>query len=280
MELIYAIILGIVEGITEFLPVSSTAHLLATSEILTRLPGGDKVAFLATPGIRDTFVVFIQIGAILAVVAYFLRDLLQQARKLPSDRATQRFWFNVALAFVPAGLVGFFFREQFQAVFDRPWVYGVALILGGIVFLWIESRQHKNECTSLEAVTPIQALLIGIAQITALIPGVSRSGSSIVGGLLVGLDRMTATRFSFYLAIPTLGIATVYELFSSFREGKVNLDLMPWFAVGTLVSFIVAWASIAWLLRYVSTNSFRAFGIYRIIVGIVIIILFTLILRA
>lgn len=275
MDFIYAIVLGIVEGITEFLPISSTGHLLVASAFLNfptaALQVPDPKAF------RDTFTIFIQIGAVVAVLAFYRRDLAAQARRIRQDRVVQRFWLGIALAFLPAAIIGFLLRNVIKEVLFTPIAVGVALVIGGIVFLLIERRPRTPHVTALEAITLRKALLIGVAQVTALIPGVSRSGASIVGSLLLGLDRRTATAFSFYLAIPTLGLATLFDLLLALREGSVMTEHLPLFGVGAFVSFVVAWLSIAWLLRYVSRNSFRIFGYYRIVAGAVIIglVLFT-----
>jgi undecaprenyl-diphosphatase len=272
MDFVYALILGIVEGLTEFLPISSTGHLLVVSALL-QFP--TSIADLAArQAYRETFDIFIQSGAIIAVLIYFARDLFQQARKLPADRPTQRFWVNVFIAFLPAAIIGFLFRKQIKALFFNNYiVIGLALIVGGIIFLLVERKERQGNIHSLEMVSPLQALWIGIAQVVALIPGVSRSGASIIGGMISGLDRQLATTFSFYLAIPTLGIATIYELVSSLREGLIQGADLPVFLIGMGVSFVMAYASIAWLLWYVSTHNFRAFGIYRIIAGAVIVAL-------
>lgn len=262
--IVKVILLGIVEGITEFLPISSTGHLIVVASLLSYPPVG---AF------RDTFDIFIQLGAILAVVVYYARDLLKMAGKLPSDRETQQFWVNVIVAFIPAGIVGFLFRHWIKDVLFNPVVVAASLIVGGIIFLVVEQRPRQAQTTQLEKVSFKQALLVGLSQIAALIPGVSRSGATIIGGMLSGMDRLVATKFTFYLSIPTLGIATVYELFSAIKDGVVTSADLPAFALGTVVSFIVAWASIAWLLRYVSSHDFKNFGYYRILAGVVILIM-------
>ncbi|MFQ3536907.1 MAG: undecaprenyl-diphosphate phosphatase, partial [Aggregatilineales bacterium] len=226
---------------------------------------------------RDTFSIFIQVGAVAAVLAFYRRDLEGQVRRVGHDRAVARFWLGIALAFLPAAIVGFALRSVIKEVLFTPLVVGIALLGGGVVFLLVERRPRRAHIAALEAISLMQALLIGVAQVTALIPGVSRSGASIVGGLLVGLDRRTATAFSFYLAIPTLGLATLFDLLLALRDGAVVVEQLPLFGVGALVSFGVAWLSMAWLLQYVSRNSFRLFGYYRIVAGAAIIglVLFT-----
>jgi undecaprenyl-diphosphatase len=255
------ITLGVVEGLTEFLPISSTAHLLITANLLH-----------FNNNIGGTFEIFIQLGAILAVIGYYARDLLQQARELPSSRTVQRFWFGIALAFIPAAVIGLLLRKWIKAVlFDSPTVIAWSLIIGGIVLIAVERWPRRATTHDVEQITPLQALGIGFAQVFALIPGVSRSGASIVGGMWAGLDRRAATAFSFYLAIPTLGAATVVDLLGSLHQLAAG-DVAR-LAVGTVVSFIVAWLSIGWLLRYVSNHSFVAFGIYRIAAGAIILLL-------
>ena len=276
MDFLFAIILGIVEGLTEFLPISSTGHLLVASALLSFPPSG---------AYRVNFDVFIQIGAVIAVLVYYARDLLKQAQKIPSDRATQRFWLNILIAFLPAAIIGLLVESRIDAFLDQSGslpalLIGVALIAGGIVFLLLEREERPGTVHNLEAVTPKQALVVGVAQVVSLIPGVSRSGASIVGGLLAGLDRVTATAFSFYLFIPTLGAATLYKLYSGLKRDEIVASQLPLFLVGTVVAFLVSYATIAWLLRYVATHNFRIFGVYRIVAGgiIVLLALFTTVL--
>lgn len=257
---VQVVLLGIVEGLTEFLPISSTAHLLIVADLLD-----------FQYSIEGTFEIFIQLGAILAVVAFYLRDLLEQARSVPRSQAVRRFWLGIVIAFVPAAVIGLTLRDWIKTVlFESPVVIATSLIVGGIIFIVVERLpQRTADTTELTDISWKQALGIGFAQVTALIPGVSRSGASIVGGMFAGLDRRTATAFSFYLAIPTLGGATVVDLLSSLD--KLTPDDYGRLLVGTVVSAIVAWLSIGWLLRYVASNSFVPFGIYRIGVGLLIL---------
>lgn len=254
--------LGLVEGLTEFLPISSTAHLLVSARLL----GFQQ-------NIGGTFEVFIQLGAILAVVGYYARDLTAQARALPTSAAARRFWMTIMVAFLPAALVGLALHRWIkQVLFESPSVIAWALIAGGVVFIAIERwRLPSARPQNAESISLRQALAVGIAQILALIPGVSRSGASIVGGMLSGLDRSTATTFSFYLAIPTLGAATMVDLFGSLEQLTPS-DIVR-LTVGTLVSMVIAWITIGWLLRYVRSHSFVVFGIYRIIAGVAILAL-------
>jgi undecaprenyl-diphosphatase len=261
LDIIKVIILGIVEGLTEFLPISSTGHLIVASALLD---------FNALGG---TFEIFIQFGAVVAVVLFYRAELFQQVRLIRSDPGVQRVWLSIFWAFIPAAVIGFLFSDQIKAVLFNPSVVATALIVGGVIFLIVE-RYRKDisfTTTRMEDMTPRQAILIGLAQTLALIPGVSRSGASIVSGLLVGMDRQTATRFSFFLAIPTLGLATLYDLAKSLNQVTSSdfLNLM----LGAFIAGIVAWLSIAWLLRFVERNSFVVFGYYRILAGIIILLL-------
>ena len=258
-EWIKVIILGIVEGITEFLPISSTGHLIVSAALLD---------FQNSP--NGTFEIFIQLGAVIAVLFYYRRDLFQQAQLLPSDRNTQRFWLGVLVAFIPAAAIGFLLHDWITTTLFSPVVVAASLIIGGIIFLLIERRLPTATTDELPQMTIQQALLVGIAQITALIPGVSRSGASIIGGMQAGLSRKAATQFSFYLAIPTLGIATLYELLDSLNE--ISGTQLALLLVGAAVSALVAWLSIGWLLRYVSRNTFVVFGYYRIVAGVIILL--------
>jgi undecaprenyl-diphosphatase len=258
----FVVILGIVEGLTEFLPISSTAHLLIVADLL---------GFQGSIG--GTFEIFIQLGAILAVVAYYANDLRAQALSLSTSVTARRFWVALIIAFLPAAVVGLALRSWIkQVLFASPSVIAWALILGGVALIVIE-RLPKRAITvqDVEHVSFGQALGIGVAQVLALVPGVSRSGASMIGGILGGLDRRTATAFSFYLAIPTLGAATLVDLLGSLDQ--ISASDVGRLLLGTVVAGVVAWMSIGWLLRYVAGHSFVAFGIYRIVVGALILAL-------
>ena len=268
-ELIKVIILGIVEGITEFLPISSTGHLLIASQLLNA-----EVA----ERLGGTFEIFIQLGAVVAVIGYYRRDLWRQARTVTSDPDVRRLWLAIVIAAIPAGVAGLllrdFLKEEVFTSDSRGLVIAVALILGGFVFLIIERSPRLTSQTTtadLSAVTYRQALWIGIAQVFALVPGVSRSGASIVGGMLSGQTRQVATAFSFYLSIPVLGGATILDLLLSLNE--VSSQDILYLTLGAIVSCVVAWIAIGWLLRYISRNSFIPFGYYRIGAGCVILLL-------
>ncbi|PDV96508.1 undecaprenyl-diphosphatase [Candidatus Chloroploca asiatica] len=260
------VVLGIVQGITEWLPISSTGHLLIVSKLLNY-----------QGSIGGTFEIFIQVGTVVAVVAFYIQDLLKQAQALlgrstsEEARAARTLWLGIVIAMVPAGIVGLLARDFIKAVlFETPQVIAGALIFGGIVFLVIELiPQRQTLTTELGQVSWKQALGVGIAQIFALIPGMSRSGSCIVGGLLAGLDRRTATAFSFYLAMPVLGGATLVDLISSLDD--VQPDDWGRLLLGAVVSMIVGYLTIGWLLNYIARHNFVAFGIYRIIIGVLIL---------
>jgi undecaprenyl-diphosphatase len=268
-DLIHAVLLGILEGITEFLPISSTGHLIVATEML-----GFR------PSLRGIFEIFIQLGAVLAVVVFYRATLIDHARRIRTDRAVQRFWAMVALAFFPAAVLGVLLRGFIKETLFRPDVVAASLIVGGVVIVIIElNARRRGQPTAaptadetLFLIVPQQAALIGVAQAIALIPGVSRSAASIFGGMFAGLDRATATRFSFFLAIPTLGGATVADLALSLDE--LNADDLLILFVGAAVAGVVAWAVIRWLLRYVATHDFIAFGIYRIVAGLGVLAFF------
>lgn len=260
-ELIKVIILGIIEGVTEFLPISSTGHLIVAAAILD-----------FQGSINGTFEIFIQLGAVFAVIGYYWADLWKQVRTVPHDRQVQHFWLAIIVASIPAAIFGFLLRDWITEVLFSPVVVAISLIVGGIVFLIVERRPQADspETTDLMNITFRQALLVGIMQTLALIPGVSRSGASIIGGLFAGMDRKVATNFSFYLSIPVLGGATILSLILSLDEISSG-DLLN-LVVGAVVSGVVAWFAIAWLLRYISRNNFVIFGYYRIIAGIIILL--------
>jgi len=272
LDLLKVIILGIVEGITEFLPISSTGHLIVA------------VAFLRpnfSEALSGTFEIFIQLGAVVAVVLYYRNDFIGQVRTVIRDRGTQRLWLALILATVPAALIGFPFREQIKAIFFNPTAVAISLIIGGVLFIvlerWFSGRESQStvenspSVSDLTKITPVQALLIGVLQTLALIPGVSRAATSIFGGMLFGLDRKAATRFSFYLAVPVLGGATVFDLLLSLDE--ISSGDLIYLLVGAVVSGIVAWFAIDWLLHYVARHNFVAFGYYRIAAGAIILVL-------
>ncbi|GIL14431.1 MAG: undecaprenyl-diphosphatase [Chloroflexota bacterium] len=260
LEWLKVIILGIVQGVTEYLPISSTGHLIVAAALLDF---GRQM--------EGTFEIFIQVGSVVAVLVFYRAELLHQIRSVPHDAGVRRFWLGILVAVIPAGVIGFLFKDWIKTVLYTPTVVAVSLIVGGIIFLIVERRPIPVRTTEVTAVNLRQAVIVGAAQMVALIPGVSRSGASIIGGRVAGLDRRTATQFSFYLTIPILGAATIFDLLTSLD--KLSPDDMGYLLVGAVVSAVVSWAAMGWLLRYVSRNNFNLFGVYRILAGILILAL-------
>ncbi|MDB5166211.1 MAG: uppP [Candidatus Saccharibacteria bacterium] len=262
MIYITAILLGIVEGITEFLPISSTGHLIVAEKLLD------------FHDVQDVFTVVIQLGAIAAVLWFYRHDLLAKVRGLfKKDPVALHFWKVLVIATIPAGIFGLMLDKSMESISTLT-VIGWALIIGGII-LWLVDRRpptRRSLSPQVEKTTIRQALLVGLGQCVAIIPGVSRSGATIVSGLSVGLDRPTATAFSFYLSIPVLVLASAYKLVKHPEAvGQVSGGGGA-ILVATIVSFMVALASITWLLRYVSRHNFRPFAYYRIIAGLIILL--------
>lgn len=260
MDFVNAFILAVVEGITEFLPISSTGHLILVESFLGL--GNDK-AF------TEAFIVLIQLPAILSVCLYFWRQLWP-VRDGQIDRETVGLWVKVIVAFLPAAVLGLLLDDFIESLFDNT-VVAVTLIAGGIALIAIERRKHEGTTTSIQEMSYKQVIGIGLIQCLAMIPGTSRSGATIIGGLLLGANRSVAAEFSFFLAIPTMAGATTYKLI------KNGLDFSPhqWtlIALGSLVSFLVAYGVIAFLMTFIKKHSFSVFGIYRIVLGIVVLIL-------
>jgi undecaprenyl-diphosphatase len=248
-NLLDALILGIVEGLTEFLPISSTGHLILAGDLLD----------FAHPG-RDVFYVAIQTGAMLAVIWEY------RARFLRVDLAL---WRNLAVAFLPAALLGLAFGSLIKSYLFKPVPVALAFIIGGVIILWVDKEKEQSRVSSTQAMTWLDALKVGFAQCFALIPGTSRSGATIIGGMLFGLSRRAATEFSFFLAVPTLIAAGAYDTWKHRRLLSAD-DLGMW-AVGLVVSFASAFVVIRWLIRYVASHDFRWFAWYRIVFGIVVL---------
>ncbi|MDP2818279.1 MAG: undecaprenyl-diphosphate phosphatase [Polaromonas sp.] len=261
--LIKAAIMGIVEGLTEFLPISSTGHLILAGALL----GFDDAK-------AKVFDIAIQTGAIFAVILVYWQKIRDTLVALPTEKQAQQFALNVFVAFVPAVLLGLLFGKAIKANLFTPVVVATTFIIGGFIILWAERRQQNNPAAAriqeVEAMTLMDALKVGLVQCLAMIPGTSRSGATIIGGMLLGLSRKAATDFSFYLAIPTLIGAGVYSLYKD--RALLSLADVPMFAVGLLFSFISAWLCIRWLLRYIATHSFVPFAWYRIVFGIVVLV--------
>ena len=256
--LIKALILGIVEGLTEFLPVSSTGHLILVGDLLGF---NDERAKL--------FEIVIQTGAILAVCWEYRAKIGSVVGGLGGDRGAQRFAVNLAIAFLPLAILGLAFGKAIKAHLFQPIPVALAFILGGVFILWAERRKHVIRIQSVDDLTWQDALKLGFAQAFALIPGTSRSGATIIGGLFFGLSRKAATEFSFFLAIPTLVVAGVYELWK--ERALLNVDDIGMWVVGFIASFISAFLCVRWLLRYISNHDFSLFAWYRIAFGLVVI---------
>ena len=256
--LLHALILGIVEGLTEFLPVSSTGHLILA---------GDLLGFNDERG--KLFHIVVQTGAIFAVCWEYRVKIATVLNGLGSDRGAQRFVANLAIAFLPLAILGLLFGKAIKANLFQPVPVALAFILGGVFILWAERRQHVIHIESVDDLTWRDALKLGFAQALALIPGTSRSGATIIGGLFFGLSRKAAAEFSFFLAIPTLFAATAYQLWK--ERALLNADDLGMWAVGFVSAFISAFLCVRWLLHYISTHDFTAFAWYRIVFGFVVL---------
>jgi undecaprenyl-diphosphatase len=258
--LLKAAVMGVVEGLTEFLPVSSTGHLILTGTLLGMTDEKSKV-----------FDIAIQTGAILAVVIVYWQRLSGAVMGLGSSDRARRFVLNVALGFLPAGVIGLLVYKKIKAyLFNGP-VVASAFIVGGLIILWVESRHRpeKARITDIDQMTAWDALKVGLVQCLGMIPGTSRSGATIIGGMLLGLSRKAATDFSFFLAIPTLVAAGGYSLWK--ERAMLSAADLPLFGVGFVVSFLAAWACVRWLLRYIATHNFVPFAWYRIAFGLVVL---------
>ena len=258
-----ALILGLVEGATEFLPVSSTGHLIIVGDLLNFNDDKGKV-----------FEIVIQLGAILAVCWEFRHRLQSTISHLPHSPTARSFVINLLIAFLPAAILGLLFHHQIKVYLFSPITVAIALIVGGFAILFIEKNAPKVTTQTVEAVTPAQALKIGLAQALALIPGVSRAGATILGGVAFGLNRQAATEFSFFLAIPIMFAATAYDLLKNWQLLAVT-DL-PMFVVGFITAFISAALVVKFLLRYVAHHDFRIFAWYRVLFGSLVLIYFLL----
>jgi undecaprenyl-diphosphatase len=257
--LLKALILGIVEGLTEFLPISSTGHLILAGDLLDF--NGDKA---------KVFEIVIQCGAILAIVWEYRAKFLGVLQRLASDPGAQRFVVNLAVAFLPVAVLGLALGKMIKAALFKPIPVAMAFIAGALVILWAERRRHRIRVESVDDMTWRDALVVGLAQCFALIPGTSRAGATIIGGLLFGLSRKAATEFSFFLAVPVLFAASGYELLKN-RELLSSSDV-GLFGVGFVAAFISAFLCVRWLLRYITRHDFTVFAWYRIAFGAVVLI--------
>ena len=259
IDILKAVILGIVEGVTEFLPISSTGHLILAGSILSFTGERAKV-----------FEIFIQLGAILSVVWIYRAKILNVISNIGKKEAN-RFIINILIAFLPAALIGLKIHSYIKVNLFNPFTVSFALIFGGIAILVIERFVKNSDISGVDNISPRSALGVGFAQVLSLFPGVSRSGATIMGGLVAGLDRKTATEFSFFLAIPTMFAATTYDLLKNIKY--LSLSDFPRFATGFIVAFITALIVIKAFLSFITRHDFSAFAYYRIIFGIIVLLL-------
>ncbi|MBK8816733.1 MAG: undecaprenyl-diphosphate phosphatase [Methylococcaceae bacterium] len=253
-----ALILGIVEGLTEFLPVSSTGHLILAGQLLDFNDDKGKV-----------FEIVIQFAAILAVVWEYRARLTHTVLSLRTEPTSQRLAINLIIAFLPSAVLGFLFLKQIKAYLFNPMVVASAFIIGGLLILWAERREHIIKAETIDDMTWPDALKVGFAQALAMIPGTSRSGATIIGGLFFGLSRIAAAEFSFFLAIPTMFAATLYDVYK--HRDLFNINDLSLFVVGSTVSFVSAFFAVRGLIRFISRHDFTVFAWYRIAFGILVI---------
>lgn len=258
-QLLNALILGIIEGLTEFLPVSSTGHLILAGQLLGFNDDKGKV-----------FEIAIQFAAILAVVWEYRARLGHAVVSLGTDKASQRLATNLIVAFMPAAVLGFLFIKQIKFYLFNPIVVASALIIGGVLILWAERRKHVVRAETVDDMTWRDALKVGFAQALAMIPGTSRSGATIIGGLFFGLSRKAAAEFSFFLAIPTMFAATLYDVYKN--RDLFSADDIGLFAVGGAASFISALLAVRGLIRFISRHDFTVFAWYRIVFGVLVLL--------
>jgi undecaprenyl-diphosphatase len=257
--LIKAALLGLVEGVTEFIPVSSTGHLILVSHWLGETGEAGK-----------TFDIFIQLGAILAIVWLYRERLLHAVAAAGRDGPSRRFLLNLLIAFLPAAIVGLLAHDWIKARLFTPVLVALALVIGGILILLIERLRPVERVAEVDEVPPRTALGIGLAQVLSLVPGTSRSGATIMGGYVLGLSRRAATEFSFFLSIPVMFAATLFDLLTS--RGALSAGDAPVFAVGFVTAFVSALIVVRAFLGYVSRHSFAAFAWYRIVVGLLLLL--------
>jgi len=257
--LLHALILGIVEGLTEFLPVSSTGHLILVGQLLNFNDDKGKV-----------FEIAIQFAAILAVVWEYRARLGHALVSVTTEPASRRLATNLIVAFLPAAILGFLFIKQIKHYLFNPIVVASALIIGGVLILWAERRKHVIRAETIDDMNWRDALKVGFAQALAMIPGTSRSGATIIGGLFFGLSRKTAAEFSFFLAIPTMFAATFYDVYKNWK--LFSADDIGMFAVGSAASFICALLAVRGLIRFISRHDFTVFAWYRIVFGLLVLL--------
>ena len=259
MLLAKAAVMGVVEGLTEFLPISSTGHLILAGALLGFDDDKAKV-----------FDIAIQTGAIFAVILVYWEKIYATVKALPYQAEAQRFVLNVFIGFFPAVILGLLFGKFIKENLFNPWVVATTFIVGGFIILWAERRPPSTiRIRAVEDMRGRDALMVGLVQCLAMIPGTSRSGATIIGGMLLGLSRKAATDFSFFLAIPTLIGAGAYSLYK--ERALLSVEDVPMFATGLVVSFISAWICVRWLLKYIASHSFEIFAWYRIAFGLVVL---------
>jgi undecaprenyl-diphosphatase len=257
--LLKALVMGVVEGLTEFLPISSTGHLILTGSLLNFDDDKAKV-----------FDIAIQTGAIFAVILVYWQKILDTLVALPSQKQAQRLTLNVLIGFLPAAVLGLLVYKAIKNHLFNPPVVAGAFLVGAFIILWVEKiAKPVPRILEVDDMTAVDALKVGLVQCLGMIPGTSRSGATIIGGMLLGLSRKAATEFSFFLAIPTLIGAGAYSLYK--ERSLLSVADLPLFGVGLVVSFISAWLCIRWLLRYIATHSFVGFAYYRIVFGLVVL---------
>ncbi len=258
--LIKAFVIGVIEGLTEFLPVSSTGHMIIAGDILSF---NDELG--------KTFEIVIQLGAILAICWEYRDRLLSVTRGLGRESAANRFLLNLFIAFLPVAFVGLLFNKSIKAHLFQPFTVAIAFIIGGVIIFLVEKRPHaRPRIQRIEDMSGIDALKVGLAQVLSLIPGTSRSGATIIGGMVFGLSRKAATEFSFFLAIPVMFAASFYDLAKHWNQ--MDLHQLSVFAVGFVTAFISAYIATRALIRFVTNHTFMVFAWYRIVFGILLLI--------
>lgn len=261
LEIIKAIILGVVEGFTEFLPISSTGHLILLNQFITF----DK-------DFTTLFDIVIQLGAILAVLVYFIKKLWPFTQDKIKNKATLTIWYKTIIGVIPAIVLGALFASFIKEKLFNPWVVAVSLLVGGVIILVVEHKKKTDTIVSIGELSYKTAFFIGLIQCISMIPGVSRSASTIIGGMVLGTSRVVATEFSFFLAIPTMIAASAYSLLQF--KGVLGSDQLVILLIGFITSFCAALAIVKLLIHFVQNHNFKIFGYYRIILGAIIILYF------
>nr|WP_314899042.1 undecaprenyl-diphosphate phosphatase [uncultured Deefgea sp.] len=257
--LFHSLIMGLVEGITEFLPISSTGHLILTGDLLNFLPK-EK---------RNVYEIFIQLGAMLAVVWEYRAKFATTLSGIKHPGNERNLFLGIIIAFIPAAILGLLFSKSIKEHLFQPIPVATMFIVGGLIILWAEKRQHSVRVETVDDISLKDAIKVGLCQCLALIPGTSRSGATIIGGMFMGLSRKAATEFSFFLGIPTLGAASIYSIIK--YRNELSMDDFGVFAVGFVASFIFAFIAIRALIKFISTHTFIVFAWYRIAFGLVVL---------